>query len=278
MTKLNKAFVTVFIITLASFIIWGGFLLYSTGKIDKTITNNLPILSTPGTVNLPGKLEIPAKENHAQNISALKILEWTNFYRAQEGLPKLTSNPILVQAAQTKVDDMFENQYFEHVSPTGISPDKLVLSVGYNYRVTGENLALGDFKDEKDLVDAWMASPGHRANILNPDYTEIGISSGLNKFSNRGTTWISVQEFGKPAPNCAKPDAELAQKLEQKKSLYDRQIAEYQQFLNNRSGWGSDEKKEAKKMQDALDDLYQEITILIAQYNIEVDNYNQCIK
>jgi len=154
----------------------------------------------------PGKLIGPIKSTRASQLNPQKIIYWTNYYRSQNNLAQLTSNTLLTKAAQEKVNDMFSKQYFEHVSPSGVSPSDLVTSVGYAYKVSGENLALGDFLDEKDLVDAWMNSPGHRANILNKDYSEIGVATGLGKFEDRTSTWLAVQEFGKPLPNCSKPN------------------------------------------------------------------------
>ena len=173
---------------------------------------------------------------------------------------------------------MFQKQYFEHVSPTGVSPDQLVLAAGYNYKVTGENLALGDFKDEKDLVDAWMGSPGHRANILNPEYTEIGVASGLNKFEDRDMTWLSVQEFGSPAPNCTKPSSALAQEIDNKEVEYDQLKSEYDTLLADNKKLAKEQYQEAVALQSELNSLYYEINDLVNQYNSQVNSYNVCIK
>lgn len=178
------------------------------------------------TNNLPGRLLGPISSNRAPNLDADKIIYWTNKYRADEKLSPLTKNIILTNAATIKADDMFTQQYFEHVSPTGVAPADLVKTTGYYYKTTGENLALGDFKDEKDLVDAWMNSPGHRANILNPDYTEIGVASKLDNFEDRRPTWISVQEFGRPLPNCDAPDPNTLNDINNKKAQYDTLTAE----------------------------------------------------
>jgi len=170
---------------------------------------------------LPGKLLGPITSQKAINLDPAIVLKWTNQYRADNDLPALKVNDFLTLAAQKKTDDMFKNQYFEHISPSGVTPAQLVASVGYNYKMTGENLALGDFKTEKELVDAWMASPGHRANILNKDYTEIGIATGLNTFEDRGKTWIAVQEFGKPLGDCTKADSATLSDINSKKAEYD---------------------------------------------------------
>lgn len=178
------------------------------------------------SINLPGKLFGPISLNRAKSLDPDKIIYWTNKYRADNNLPALIKNTTLTTAATTKVNDMFAKQYFEHVSPSGVAPADLVKQTGYNYKTTGENLALGDFKDEKDLVDAWMNSPGHRANILNVDYTEIGVASKLDNFEDRKPTWLSVQEFGKPLPNCPAPDPNTSNDINSKKAEYDSLISQ----------------------------------------------------
>lgn len=170
---------------------------------------------------LPGKLFGPITNQKAISLDPAIVLKWTNQYRADNGLATLAMNDLLVKAAQNKTDDMFKNQYFEHVSPSGVTPAQVVTSAGYKYNLTGENLALGDFKDEKDLVDAWMNSPGHRANILNKDFTEIGIATGLNTFEDRGKTWLAVQEFGKPLADCSNPDNGTLSDIDTKKAELD---------------------------------------------------------
>lgn len=278
MSKFYKITITIFLLLIAGLLVYGGFWVFKKSAVKSFLTKNLPDLSQLGTVNLPGKLFGPQQPNHAADLDPDKIIEWTNYYREQESLTKLTINNDLTSAAQSKVQDMFAQQYFEHVSPTGVSPDQLVLSAGYKYKVTGENLALGDFKDEKDLVDAWMNSPGHRANILNPDYIEIGVASGLDKFQDRGTTWLSVQEFGRPAPQCALPDQDLAQEIETKKAEYDNLMQEYETILAEGKKLTQEKYDEAKALQDELNNLYYEINDLVNQYNIQVNSYNYCIK
>jgi hypothetical protein len=132
------------------------------------------------------------------------VLTWTNKNREDAGIDDLTRNITLTKMAQQKLNDLFINQYFEHESPTGVGPGGLAKQVGYDYIVIGENLALGNFNGDKALVDAWMASPGHRANILNTRYREIGIAVGQGVFEGK-TTWIAVQEFGLSVSACPQP-------------------------------------------------------------------------
>jgi len=116
--------------------------------------------------SLPGPLSGPKRSTRAQNLDAGKILAWTNYYRSKHNLRTLDSNPLLQKAAEDKVKDMLAQHYFDHVSPQGKKAADIVRENGYQYKIVGENLALGDFKDEKELVDSWMKSPGHRANYI----------------------------------------------------------------------------------------------------------------
>jgi len=127
-----------------------------------------------------------------------KIIEETNFQRMLSSispLQELKESQLLNKAAAAKAQDMFKNQYFEHVSPSGVGPGDLAQNYGYEYILVGENLILGNFSSEKELVQDWMNSPGHRANILNNRFTEIGVA--IIKGTYKGdTVWIGVQEFG----------------------------------------------------------------------------------
>ncbi len=137
----------------------------------------------------------------------------TNRQRQENNQATLDANETLNQAARAKLQDMFAQQYFEHEGPDGKGPADWVEGVGYQYIRVGENLALGNFKDDADLVQAWMDSPGHRANILHPGFTEIGIAVGLDTFEDR-RTWLAVQTFALPASACPAPDAPLAATIE----------------------------------------------------------------
>lgn len=213
---IEKRKILLYLISAIAILAIGGFLLYY--YRDAIKNKFVKTFNKEAFSGLPGALIGPKRATRAQSLDPARVIYWTNYYRKQNGLGELKVNALLTTAAQKKVDDMFTNQYFEHVSPSGVSPSELVSSVGYNYKVTGENLALGDFTSEKDLVDAWMNSPGHRANILNKDYTEIGVATGLGKFEDRSSTWLAVQEFAKPLPNCTKPDINLQNTINSQKA------------------------------------------------------------
>lgn len=118
-----------------------------------------------------------------------------NQTRQSIGLPTLVNNEKLSQAAQLKAENMIQYQYFDHTSPSGISPWFWFSKAGYNYKYAGENLAIG-FYDSEEVYNAWLNSPSHKANIVNPNYKEIG-TAVLSGFGPNNTI-IVVQEFGSP--------------------------------------------------------------------------------
>lgn len=124
------------------------------------------------------------------------LINHTNEARQDNNLPELRYSQKLTDAAKAKVNHMIENDYFAHTSPDGISPWFWVEEEDYQYRHVGENLALG-FRDSRATVDAWMDSPGHRRNILNSDFTEIGIAVMSERENGQGDVFI-VQLFGTP--------------------------------------------------------------------------------
>jgi hypothetical protein len=130
------------------------------------------------------------------DITKTALIEFLNSERKAKGLAPLSENPILDQAAYLKAKDILEKDYFSHWSPEGISPWYWFKVAGYNYQFAGENLAIG-FLDSKEVNDAWMASPTHRQNILNPNYKEIGIAVLKGEF-NGSEVYVVVQHFGTP--------------------------------------------------------------------------------
>lgn len=182
-----------------------------------THTNNV-LVPAPVVVEkvvvAPEPLRVPTSATAVVSPSALSVsgvLVHTNSARAQNGaLSALAKSEILDRVAKEKLDDMFAKQYFEHVSPSGVGPADLAKTAGYQYVIVGENLALGNFESDEKLVDAWMASPGHRANILNAHYQEIGIAVGKGVYEGR-ETWLAVQSFGMPSSAC--PATDTAQKV-----------------------------------------------------------------
>jgi Cysteine-rich secretory protein family len=140
--------------------------------------------------------QYPAVLGDTTQITVPQLLQDTNLAREANGLPPLTLNSELTHAAQMKANDMFAKDYWAHVSPNGTTPWVWIRQAGYNYLYAGENLARG-FTTSQDVVNAWMNSPEHRANMLSPNYTDIGFAVESGTLTGTQTTLV-VQEFGSP--------------------------------------------------------------------------------
>ncbi|MBI2023741.1 hypothetical protein HYT01_04250 [Candidatus Giovannonibacteria bacterium] len=235
-------------------------------------------------ISAPEPLKSGAAAANSSSLTRQGIIVWTNKYRIENGLPPLGTNKMLDDAAQAKAKDMLSRQYFEHISPDGKGPAELVTNSGYEYITVGENLALGGFKDDHELVQGWMDSPGHRANILNTRYTEMGAASVKGVFEG-GETWLSVQEFGLPLSACPAPDKNLKVEIENSKAelkrTSDELDAKLQEVENTRPKRGADYNRKVAEY-NALIDLYNSLIektqSLIDSYNEKVEVLNVCIK
>ena len=130
-------------------------------------------------------------------IYAAVLVNLTNQNRATANISKLKTNPTLEKAAQMKADDMAAKGYFSHNTPDGKTPWYWFQKAGYEYIYAGENLAV-NFENSEDVETAWMNSPGHFLNIMNPKYTEIGIATSTGIYEGREAIFV-VQMFGSPA-------------------------------------------------------------------------------
>ena len=128
---------------------------------------------------------------------AQKIISLTNNIRIQSNLDVLEENEVLSQAALDKAQDMLINQYFAHVGPDNKSLRHWLFSHNYAFRVAGENLAIG-FDDPQKVVDAWVKSPTHYANIIDPEYSQIGVGVVSGEYKGFPTVLIA-QYFSQPA-------------------------------------------------------------------------------
>lgn len=133
----------------------------------------------------------------AEVISAV-LADLTNGERQSQNLSTLTVNSVLNKAAQMKANDMAANGYFAHTSPDGKTPWYWLEQAGYNYQYAGENLAI-NFSDSKDVTNAWMNSPTHKANIVKGNYTEIGTGVASGLYQGRETVFVA-QVYANPLP------------------------------------------------------------------------------
>ncbi|MDP3973494.1 MAG: CAP domain-containing protein [Candidatus Daviesbacteria bacterium] len=132
------------------------------------------------------------------NIDQQRLIELTNIERQKAGLPPISENSALDQAAALKAQNMFSENYWAHFAPSGKSPWDFISSSGYKFVYAGENLAK-NFYSSDDVVVAWMNSPTHRDNLLNPKYKDIGIAVVNGTLDGQQTTLI-VQMFGTTTP------------------------------------------------------------------------------
>lgn len=115
-----------------------------------------------------------------------EVIYWVNIERAKEGLNALQGSDSLASVARLKSIDITVNNYFDHQSPTYGSPFDMMRQFGISYRAAGENLAQG-YPTPKEVVAAWMDSPGHRRNIMYPTFTTIGVGYDATKH-----TWTQM--------------------------------------------------------------------------------------
>ncbi|MFA5348894.1 MAG: CAP domain-containing protein [Candidatus Paceibacterota bacterium] len=123
------------------------------------------------------------------------LVDLTNTARQEHSLHILKPNFLLEQAAQLKANDMAQKGYFSHNSPEGTTPWHWFDEVGYPYTYAGENLAV-NFSDSGVLHQAWLDSPSHKANIVNANFTEIGIGTATGMYKEREAVFV-VQLFGR---------------------------------------------------------------------------------
>lgn len=137
---------------------------------------------------------MPQILGYAANISIEEVVRLTNQKRVEHGLSPLTLNQQLVAGATAKGADMLARDYWAHVAPDGTEPWQFFAEAGYKYRYAGENLAR-DFSNATSAIEAWMASPSHKENLLSNKYSEIGIAVVEGDLAGADTT-IIVQFFG----------------------------------------------------------------------------------
>ena len=158
-------------------------------KADNGNTTQPPAGNTtqpPADNTTQPPVEAPASADSSVLAIEREVVTLVNAIRAQNGLSALTLNEELSAVARVKAEDMAQNKYFSHTSPTYGSPFDMMKKFGISYRTAGENIAMG-YSTAQSVVDGWMNSPGHRANILNASFTQIGVGYTAN-----GNYWCQM--------------------------------------------------------------------------------------
>lgn len=226
---------------------------------------------------------IARDSTRGSDITSSAIVDATNIERIKAGLVPLQINPKLETSASVKTHDMIDRQYFEHNSPSGKSVSDLGREAGYDYVVMGENLALGVFSESSDVVEAWMQSPGHRANILNPNYQEIGVYAIKAKYQGRDA-WFAVQHFGTGRSACPLIDPVLKKTIDAMNAdLKARQVqivAEKARLETPGNPGGEEYRKEVEVFNKLVSEYNTTLVISqeqIKQYNAQVSAFNTCL-
>ncbi|MCI2255305.1 SafA/ExsA family spore coat assembly protein [Domibacillus sp. PGB-M46] len=152
---------------------------------SEIITAN-PSVKNPNMIYPGQTLTIPTVSTNVTNSEA-EVIRLVNIERQNAGLKPLTQNWELSRVARIKSQDMMKNNYFAHNSPTYGTPFNMMKNFGITYKSAGENIAKGQTTPAA-VMKAWMNSPGHRANILNSNFTQIGVG-----YEPSGNYW--TQQF-----------------------------------------------------------------------------------
>jgi len=228
------------------------------------------------------------------------VVRYTNEFRSAHGLPPLTVNPALNAAAQARALDMKTHRYFAHQNPeTGEGPGEAIEAVGYVARVSAENIAMGSWRSDQALVQGWIDSPGHRANLLNPDVREIGVALVRDGGITAGrpvARLYAVQLFGRPLSDCgelpSERDRTAIEQVDGRLELLNERLRDRRRELDDlqaridragnqaeRNGWIQERNQrvvefnqlvaEAKGVQDTL-------SVMIETFNAKVAAFNAC--
>ena len=144
-----------------------------------------PQVSNPDLI-YPGQvLNIPQLDKSVSSYEA-EVIRLVNNIRQQNGLQPLAANWELSRVARYKSRDMVDRRYFSHTSPTYGTPFQMIRNFGISFKTAGENIAYG-YATPQAVVDGWMNSSGHRANILNASYKQIGVG-----YVAQGNYWTQM--------------------------------------------------------------------------------------
>lgn len=224
---------------------------------------------------------------HAGPISKDGIVLKTNVARYNSGdLPPLNPSPILDAIAKKRLEDMQDAQYFGHLSSTPYGADDMAHYFSYRYLRFGENIALGDFQNDTEVVNTWLKSQEHRANILNTHFHEIGAAVGLVSDLGR-SRWMCVQVFGLAVTDCPKVDESLAEVIAAEKThvmQLEHASATLATMMKNiplhsAAGVASYHQKinDYALISDSIRYRIGIINTLVQEYNKQVHAFNSCI-
>jgi len=244
---------------------------------------------------------------HKEVLNQMAIINLTNEARTLNGLSPLNENPLLNAIAEKRAQDMFEKQYFAHVSPFGEQASDIAQRIGYKYKIIAENIEYGRFFTNQKVIDGWMQSPGHKKNILSTEVQDLGAAI-IKGNMNGEETWMAVQIFGLQSPEvsqaiCVVPSQVLLQEIQTKKTelgdLQDRLTRLKQELDNEHASIETDRRLSSRSSRDTNDlnlkiKVYNEksnlhysyladtkakslvLQSMINEYNEMLQTYNSC--
>ena len=217
------------------------------------------------------------KEAPESFLTKAGVIAFTNSQREKNGLPPLKENTKLDESAELKAQDMLKNQYFAHDSPSGVTVGNLADGAGYQFIAIGENLALGNFENDEVLVQAWMDSPGHRANILNNRYQEIGVMVLKGTFEGN-STWLAVQHFGLPLSVCPSPDETIKITITADQNKIDEIFKELETLQTEIRTMSPKRGSVYQEKINQYNELVAEYNLLIEQAKLIINGYNRQVR
>lgn len=256
-----------------------------------TLSSNAPATGTAKVIT-PGPLQkiTPASTPSTTTIresgvlTRSGIIARTNTERRSNdpAVPVLTESSQLDASAMVKAKDILARQYFEHTAPDGRTVSDLVADQGYTYIKIGENLALGNFASDTDVVNAWMASPGHRANILDKAYTQIGVGVAFGNYQGHAVA-VAVQHFGRPRSACPLVDTDLKAQVEAGQANLTTIVAALDALkkdIDEGRAQGKNMDSEITIYNQGIDNYkieFDRVDALVKTYNAQVAQFNACL-
>jgi uncharacterized protein YkwD len=256
------------------------------GKLDGIIRSKNNLVTSQADAESETVIDTTTTDDRIA-LNAKNITYFVNKERTQRGLKALKTNSKLIQSARTKAADMIVYNYFAHASPVDSKKDfsYFIDKQSYVFIRVSENLAMGEFTSADDVVNAWMKSPGHAANILFPDYRDTGVSVQVKPNPKGGSDIIIVQHFGVPKNTCPSISDEITTSLQSIESQA-KSAKEKADELKARI-----DKEQTKLSENDLDELigmynttirsYNSLvgkfTMITEQYNKAAETYNNCI-
>lgn len=241
-----------------------------------------PVQSEVKIIRSSERVALPAERPSFQpdSLSVDGIIRLTNAARLDHGLPPLAQNHLLNMVAEARIKDMFQQQYFDHISPSGQGPSDAARHVGYNYKRLGENIASGTFTTSRNILDAWLQSPGHRKNILSVETDEIGVAWAKGAM-NGSEIVLAVQIFGKHAPAVADVPAQTSciPPNPNAPGHIDRQRSELAPLTRALSQLKEELDRDNQYLEVLRNDgrIKTDLELTVSSYNEKVRRYNQLL-